>query len=142
MEIRESYLEEYFAQINQLKAELAEALTQLRNAQDTIRRAKDINPVQRPSFKRVMLLARAACLTLEKISGGWLLKLGHLIRRFYSLKQVWETLIADGFTISDLFPQPGEHWRKPKLRARGVSIAPSAEYLNKSNITFEEIPFT
>lgn len=111
-----------------LRNELAEAYERLRTAQETIRKAKDINPVQRPSFKRVMLLARAACLTLQKISGGWLLKLGHLIRRFHTLKQVWEVLIADGFTISDLFPSPGEHWVKPRLRPRGVSIAPSAEY--------------
>lgn len=130
------------AEVMRLKDELAEAYIQLRNAQETIRKAKDISPVVRPSFKRVMLLARAACLTLQKISGGWLLKLGHLIRRFHTLKQVWEVLIADGFSLSELFPSPGEHWVKPRLRPRGVSIAPSAEYLKKSNITFEEIPFT
>lgn len=147
------------SEIDRLREELASVYQQLRNAQDTIRRAKDISPVVKPSLKRVMDLAQAACLTIQKVAGGWLLKLGHRFRRFRSLKEIWEILITD-FALSDLFPDNCESWVKPRYPHRRVSIAPGADFIKSNNYkglknqpwakrmdnqkfsVYEEIPFT
>jgi hypothetical protein len=69
-----------------------------------INRAKDINPVARPSFKRVLTLARAAFLDLCKCpGGGWFLSLGHRVRKFKTLGQIWDILCLDDWFWEDLF---------------------------------------
>ncbi|TAG92614.1 MAG: hypothetical protein EAZ09_06360 [Oscillatoriales cyanobacterium] len=80
----------------------------VRDSNLTIRQAKDITPVMRPSFRRVLLLARAALLDISKISkiegGGWLLSMGFSLRRkFKSLRQIWDLLIVDDWVLSELF---------------------------------------
>lgn len=94
-----------------------------------MRRAKDILPVMRPSLKRVMQLARDACLSVQRVTGGWMLKMGNLSRRFKHLKEIWELLIADNWVLSEIFttPEPARVRRilpRPILR-RNPSIAPS-----------------
>lgn len=96
-----------------------------------IRRAKDPNPVQRPSLKRVLHLVAEACMSLSRVPGGWLLKLGHLARRFRKLSQIWEILLPDDWALSDIFTEPAPKTRSrsitaPRLMPRNPSIAPAA----------------
>ena len=73
-------------------------------AQNTIKRAKDPNPISRPNFKRVIKLVTDACMELQRVAGGWLLKLGHRQRRFKKLLEIWELFLADDWFLSDIFP--------------------------------------
>jgi hypothetical protein len=123
------------AEIQRLREENAALREELRAAQNTIRRAKDINPVQRPSLKRVMRLVADACMSLQKLASGWLLKLGHQGRRFKSLSQIWELLSGDDWSLGDIFPEEsgGETPRVlerfiPRLPQRHGSLAPARSY--------------
>lgn len=92
------------AQIQQLQQANEEAWARIREQSATISRAKDITPYSRPSFLRVLLLARAACLDLVKCrAGGWLLSLGSMTRKFKSLVQIWNILCLESWSLSDLF---------------------------------------
>lgn len=98
---------------------------------DRLKRAKDPNPVERPSLKRVLKLVADACMRLERIQGGWLLKLGHLVRRFKNLKQIWEILIADNWLLSEIFP-PDKPGVAPKLRSRHPILASASRDMTAS----------
>ena len=75
----------------------------IRAQSQIINRAKDINPFARPSFKRVLTLARATFLDLCKCSGGgWFLSLGHGVRKFKTLRQIWDILCLDDGLLEDL----------------------------------------
>ncbi|KJH72209.1 hypothetical protein UH38_09110, partial [Aliterella atlantica CENA595] len=52
--------------IERLEKEIAALREQLKAAENTVRRAKDPNPVQRPSLKRVFKLVHDACMTLTR----------------------------------------------------------------------------
>ena len=92
------------AQIQQLQQANDEAWARIREQSATISRAKDITPYSRPSFLRVLTLARAACLNLVKCrGGGWLLSLGSMVRKFKSLVQIWDILCLESWFLSDLF---------------------------------------
>ena len=98
------------AEIDRLHSLYQELAKNVRDSNLTIRQAKDITPVMRPSFKRVLLLARAAFLDISKISkiegGGWLLSMGSsLHRKFKSLRQIWDLLIVDDWILSELFDE-------------------------------------
>jgi len=84
-------------QIQELEAQLLEAKTRAN-------RAKDISPVERPSFRRVGMLARNACMELKKVASGWLLLMGKLQRKFKSLKKIWLLLTQEHWYLSDIFP--------------------------------------
>jgi hypothetical protein len=62
-------------EIDQLKAEIKRLEQENQRLGEIVRRAKDPTPVQRPSFKRVLELVKSACMALERVRGGWLLKL-------------------------------------------------------------------
>lgn len=111
--------------VEQLKAELeAERLGRLR-AEAALRQAKDPNPVQRPSWQRVIKLVSEACMTLERLKSGWLLKLGHLVRRFKSLKEIWDILTAEDWCLSDIFPPAKPIYTvAPKLPYRAPVLLP------------------
>ena len=105
------------AQIQELQQANEEAWTRIREQSATIARAKDITPYSRPSFHRVLVLARAACLDLVKcVGGGWLLSLGSMTRQFKSLFQIWNILCLESWSLSDLL---GDFLvvKAPKLRA-------------------------
>lgn len=87
-----------------LKAENEQLRAELAIANSKLRRCKDPDPVQRPSWKRVIRLVHDACLDLQRVKGGWLLKFGRLVRRFRFLKEIWEILTAESWLISELFP--------------------------------------
>jgi hypothetical protein len=96
------------AQIKKLRQANEELQKYLREKDDTIRQAKDITPVSRVSLKRVLTLARAACLDVVKIpkdsGGGWLINMGSALqRKFKSLRQIWELLNVEDWNLSDLF---------------------------------------
>lgn len=122
--------EEMAARSQRPRKEITDLEVQLRAAERTIRRAKDISPIERPTLKRVMQLAREACLSVQRVKGGWMLKIGDVLsRRFKRLREIWELLIADNWVLSELFhtPEPVRVRRilpRPLLR-RNRSIAPS-----------------
>jgi hypothetical protein len=65
------------AEIERLDNRMTRCNRAFRSQSEIINRAKDINPVARPSFKRVLALAQAAFLDLCKCpAGGWVLSLG------------------------------------------------------------------
>ena len=105
------------AQIQQLQQANDEAWARIREQSATISRAKDITPYSRPSFLRVLALARAACLDLVRCpGGGWLLSLGSMVRKFKSLVQIWDILCLESWSLSDLF-NDFLVVKAPKLRA-------------------------
>lgn len=117
------------AELEKIRAEAHSEIEQLRRerdaAQNTIKRAKDPNPISRPNFKRVIKLVQDACMELARIAGGWRLKLGHKQRRFKSLKEIWELLLADDWHLGDIFPD--EH----KVCYTSPGIAPRLEDDNR-----------
>lgn len=120
--------EDAIAENERLRKEITDLEVQLRAAERTLRRAKDISPIERPTLKRVMQLAREACLTVQRVKGGWMLKIGDLSRRFKRLREIWELLITDNWVLTELFhtPEPVRVRRvlpRPLLR-RNLSIAP------------------
>lgn len=106
-------------EIDRLRHQLSDLQQQLRDRDRTIRQAKDIDSVQRPSLSRVRKVAEAAFLWVVKVSSGgrrksgdWLLTFGRPLgfdmtyvvksRRFRSLRKIWDILTSD-FCLSDLF---------------------------------------
>lgn len=134
-------LDELIAENERQKKRIAELEQEVRAANNTIRRAKDINPVERPSLKRVMKLVSDACMTLTRVGGRWILKLGHMTRSFKRLGQLWELLIKDDWKLSEIFPPPEpirerrSFFPPPWLKKRNPSIAPPASY-GPSDVTF------
>jgi len=95
-----SDLESALAEIARLRAQNDELL-------GIIRRAKDISPVEKPSLKRVISLAQAACFDVFKSAEGkWTLSMGHLKRNFKKLRDIWDLLITDDWYLMDLFSPP------------------------------------
>ena len=91
------------AEIERLRQQNDQMQSRIRAQSEIINRAKDINPVARPSFKRVLALAQAACLDLCKSpAGGWLLSLGQRFRKFKTLGQIWDILCLDDWFLEDL----------------------------------------
>lgn len=110
--------------VERLEKEIAALREQLKAAENTVRRAKDISPVQRPSLKRVFKLVHDACMTLTRQASSWLLKLGNKERKFKKLTDIWELLLSDDWSLGDIFPPvEDKSWRdesgrlpKPVLR--------------------------
>jgi hypothetical protein len=91
------------AEIQRLREQNDEMYDRIRAQSQIINRAKDINPVARPSFKRVLTLAQAAFLDLCKCpGGGWFLSLGQRVRKFKTLGQIWDILCLDDWFLEDL----------------------------------------
>jgi len=122
------------AENERLRAELENTQKELKAAYQTIRRARDANPVERPSAKRVLNLIANCCMSLEKTAKGWLLKMGHLTRKFKRLREIWELLITEDWILSEIFTEPPKTRRgsgriisvAPKLPQRFGSLAPAS----------------
>jgi hypothetical protein len=100
-------LESALAEIARLRTQNDELLNRVRSQSEQIRIAKDISPVERPSLKRVLALAQAACLDLCKSAeGNWILSMGRLKRGFKKLRDIWDLLISDEWYLMDLFSPP------------------------------------
>jgi hypothetical protein len=100
-------LESALAEIARLRTQNDELLSRVRSQSEEIRRAKDISPVEKPSLKRVLALAHAACLdVLKSTEGNWILSMGRLRRSFKKLRDIWDLLIVDDWYLTDLFSPP------------------------------------
>ena len=130
--------EELTAENERLKKEIEGLRQEVKAANNTIRRAKDINPVERPSSKRVLKLVSDACMTISRVASGWMLKLRDKARRFKRLSQIWELLMVDDWVLSDLFPPPASPpfqprtCPRPTLKKRNPCIAPSYGSLDQT----------
>src|SRR4028119_2535236 len=92
------------AEIQRLREQNDEMCDRIRAQSQIISRAKDINPVARPTFRRVLTLARSAFLDLCKCpGGGWFLSLGQRVRKFKTLGQIWDILCLNDWFLEDLF---------------------------------------
>ncbi|WP_013322675.1 hypothetical protein [Gloeothece verrucosa] len=69
-----------------------------------LRNAKDPSPIERVSFKRLLELARQACLGLKRSGGKVLVTLGNLQRKFKNLREAWEFLNQEEWLLEELFP--------------------------------------
>lgn len=87
----------------QLREQISQLQLQLKEARVSLKRARDPNPLDRPSFKRVSFLARQACMNLQRVRGGWELSMGHLKRKFSRLLDIWKILTEEDWYLSDLF---------------------------------------
>lgn len=109
-------------QIKQLRQENHRLTEELNEAKNTIRRAKDISPLIRPSFKRVLRLAHNACMEVQRTVGGWILKMGDKARKFRRLADIWDILSQDDWYLSDLFASdkliPLDKIKPPRPRTR------------------------
>ncbi|MEG4198598.1 hypothetical protein [Microcoleus sp. Pol12A5] len=137
----QSQLAAALAEIVRLREDNEQMRDRIRAQTETINRAKDINPVARPSFKRVLALAQAACLDLCKCpAGGWFLSLGQRVRKFKTLGQIWDILCLDDWFLEDLF---GEFLVVKPLKVSHVSRdfdwdnAVSGGILTQSQNSFE-----
>jgi len=110
-----SDLKSALAEIARLRDQNNELLSQVRSQSEQIRLAKDISPVEKPSLKRVLALARAACLdVLKSAEGNWVLSMGRLRRTFKKLRDIWDLLVVDDWFLEDLFsPLPPPIAPKP-----------------------------
>ena len=90
----------------------------LAQAKQVIRRAKDISPLMRISFKRVLRLAKDACMDVRRTVGGWILKMGDKARKFRRLADIWYLLSQDNWYLEEIFPQD-------KLVAVNLILPPS-----------------
>jgi len=111
-----SDLESALAEIKRLRTQNDELLSRVRSQSEQIRLAKDISPVEKPSLKRVLALAQAACLdVIKSAEGNWILSMGRLRRSFKKLRDIWDLLIVDDWFLEDLFspPPPPSAARKP-----------------------------
>jgi hypothetical protein len=90
-------------EIERLRQQNEEMCDRIRTQTETINTAKDITRVSRPSFRRVLSLAQAACLDLCKcLGGGWFLSMGQRVRKFKTLRLIWGILCLDDWFFSDL----------------------------------------
>jgi hypothetical protein len=109
-------LESALAEIARLRTQNDELLSRVRSQSEQIRLAKDISPVEKPSLKRVLSLAQAACLdVLKSAEGNWILSMGNRLRRsFKKLRDIWDLLVSDDWFLEDLFfPPPPLAAQKP-----------------------------
>jgi len=109
-------LESALAEIARLRTQNDELLSRVRSQSEQIRLAKDISPVEKPSLKRVLALAQAACLdVLKSAEGNWILSMGRLKRSFKKLRDIWDLLIVGDWFLEDLFfpPPPPPAVQKP-----------------------------
>jgi hypothetical protein len=100
-------LKSALAEIARLRTQNEELIKLVRSQSEKIQSAKDISPVEKPSLKRVLALARSACLDVFKnAEGSWILSMGPLKRSFRKLRQIWDLLIVDDWYLDELFSPP------------------------------------
>jgi hypothetical protein len=86
-----------------LKQENEQLTEELNKAKNIIRRARDISPIVRQSFKRVIRLAHQACMDVQRTVGGWILKMGDKARKFRRLVDIWDVLSQDNWYLDEIF---------------------------------------
>lgn len=107
------------AENERLKAQNEELLKALAHTRTRLRRAKNPDPINRPSFKRVIALVQEACMTLTRLRSGWQLSMGRLKRKFRFLRQIWDLLIEEDWFLGHIFPPtPSAPTRRSQRRPR------------------------
>jgi hypothetical protein len=127
-------LEQAKERIAQLEETVSQLLDEKGQLQRELLNAKDPTPIKRVSFDRVRRLAQSRCLSLRKIYREWSIQLsdgvafgghkaigfevslGHLKRTFKRLKDLWDFLTQESWSLGDLFPPEEE--KKPKVKAK------------------------
>lgn len=100
-------IEQLIAERDRLHKECEQLKKRLGKAKEKIRNAKDINPVQRVSLRRVRLLAEEACLTVKRVKSKIEVSLGEAKKRlFKNLREAWEFLSQEEWLLEELFPPP------------------------------------
>ena len=95
---------------------------------EKLARAKNPEPVQRPSYERVRRLARNACMEVERLKkGGFMLVFGDRRKWFKRLRDLWEIFTSDDWQLSEIFAKkvlpPVE--KRPRVRRRNPSLVPA-----------------
>ena len=57
----------------------------------------------RISLKRVLRLAKDACMDVKRTVGGWILRMGDKARRFKRLADIWDILSQNNWYLSEIF---------------------------------------
>lgn len=87
-----------------LEEELRDSDEERKELKETINRAKDIRPWQRPNFRNVKQMAKRAFLTIEKVAGGWIVKMGSRIgKKFKTLRDIWLILTREDWNLHEEF---------------------------------------
>ena len=99
---------QYLKRNNQELLERVEALEQeLKSLRNKLRLAKNPDPIERVSFRRIQQLAESASLSITRVGRKIQVSLGEAKKRlFTSLRKAWEFLSQDDWLLEDLFPPP------------------------------------
>lgn len=107
---------------------------------DQLARAKNPEPVQRPSYERVRRLASNACMDVERLKNrGFMLTMGLKKRWFKKLTDLWEILTADEWELSEIFskkvipPIP----KRNKPNRRNPSLVPNPNLPDRDSAAAE-----
>lgn len=147
----EEQLRRKIKELEEQNERLAEAL---RKAQDVIANAKNIDPVQRVTERRVKKLASNAFLSLvrHKVK-GWIVRMGNKSQWYKSLREIWDILKKESWNLSEIIPES----LSPKLvqestiygalvdtKADDISAAPKEESIVLSqglrDYNFKKLP--
>lgn len=130
------------AEIEKIKSENVQLAKDAANARTALRRAKNPQPVERPSVKRILSIVNDAYMSLKQLFNGfklvkgkgrvpkccgWELSMGNLKRRrFHSLKEIWELLTQEEWFLSDIFPPVSNRVKRlaPRLPFRHPVLVP------------------
>lgn len=109
---------------NRIKADLSRSQSEASDLRRALAQAKDPSPVKRCSLKRVQALATNACMAVQRVASGWLLKFGRLERHFRFLGQIWQILLQEDWALSDVFPsEPSKQQKALRLPFRHPVLA-------------------
>ncbi|MEL7039807.1 MAG: hypothetical protein AAFO04_30040 [Cyanobacteria bacterium J06592_8] len=129
--------EELLRRINQLERENGKL-------REKLARAKDPEPVQKPSLSRVNRLAGMAGMEVRRhTTRGYVLIFGRAKHWYRRLRTLWEIFIQDSWELSELFPPKkvlAPVPKRPSLR-RNPSLVPprspmKAEWWNDNIVPF------
>jgi hypothetical protein len=76
--------------------------------------ARDPEPIERPTVRRVRVLISMACCTLDRVKHLWRISMGNKERFFKRLRDVWEFFLQEDWSLSDLFPPTAEKKQRSK----------------------------
>lgn len=124
---------------------IAELEAENAKLRERLARAKNPEPVQRPTFIRVLRLARNACMEVSRHkNGGFVLSFGSLRRWFKRLRDLWEIFTSDDWILSEIFSKKvlPNIPRRPKVQQRNPSLAPATNTTAPQWWHGDRIPFS
>lgn len=124
---------------------IAELETENAKLRERLARAKNPEPVQRPSFERVKRLASNACMEVSRHkNGGFVLSFGRLQRWFKRLRDLWEIFTSDDWKLSEIFSKKilPPIQRRSRVQQRNPSLAPALNTITPQWWHGNRIPFS